>query len=103
MSGVSGACRHAKTHPVAWGIKRLHHILRVVGIRLVAPTRALDIELAMRINRIVAPSEQTQHHVWIQVIHARCQLEAIVAETEGSRRNEFRALPLIRAIRDSQA
>ena len=56
---------------MACRIERLHDELGVVRIRRICPTRAFDVDLAMRINRVIAPGEQTQHHVRIQIIHAR--------------------------------
>ena len=80
----------------------LNYILDVVRFRRVAPPGAFDIHLAICVSRVVAPGEQPEDRIGIDRIYARIQFEPVRAATESSRRDDFRALPLVRTVSDPQ-
>ena len=89
-------------HEVAGSVVRLNHELSVIRIRRISPPRTLDVDLPIRVSRIVAPREQAEHGLEVQVVHDGIDLETIAAVAKGPRRNNLGALPLIRPVCDAQ-
>src|SRR5437868_5507443 len=90
--------RHRKTHQMAVAVERLNHILRVVDISSIAPTRTFDINLAIRVGWVIAPGEQPEHDIGIEIIHPGNQFEPIAAVPKCPRGYYLCALPLISPI-----
>jgi hypothetical protein len=87
---------------VAGQVKRLHDVLRVIGIGGVVPAGKLEIDLTVRVGRVVAPGEQAEHDMGVEIVHDTVEVEPVGAAAEAAAGLHFRGLPLAVAVGDAQ-
>lgn len=83
---------------------RLHNKLKIVAINTTARIHAqpLEINLAMRPNRIITPTEKTKHYVRVEVVQPRLDQKPVPTEPKRMRTYNFSAFPPTSFVRDPQ-
>src|SRR5579864_6764027 len=104
VQNVGRARRRRRLHKaglVPGHVIGLHRIPAVV-VRGRSPAREFDIEFPVIVGRIVAPSEQAQHHAGVQTIERAVHIKPVGPVAQCLLQDNFRKEPLCAGFRNLQ-